>query len=169
MTVAVLGSARADGDAARLLDAVAPPDARRADLGALRVRDYAYGRPAGGDDFLQLARDIADADGVLLVTPVYWYAMSAPMKRFVDRLTDLVTVEKPLGRRLGGRGLWLAACGSDSALPDGFEVPFRRTAAYFGMVYGGAVYAPSARLQTDGERQRLAAFGARVGAFRADR
>ena len=162
---AVLGSARSDGDAARLLDAVlAGRPSRRFDLGALHVRDYAYGRPADGDDFLAVAEAIAESEAVLLVTPVYWYAMSGVLKRFVDRMTDLVTVQKPLGRRLAGRSVWVAACGSDPALPDGFEVPFQATAAYFGMGYGGALYVPTRAgepLSAEHDR-RAAEFGAGV-------
>lgn len=41
--VAILGSARSDGNVAYLLDAVlAGPPARRFDLSALHIRDYAY-------------------------------------------------------------------------------------------------------------------------------
>lgn len=164
--LALVGSARPDGDAATVCGLVtAELGVEPVHLGALDIRDYAYGRPAGGDDFLPLARRIAHADGVLLVTPVYWYAMSGVLKRFMDRLTDLVTVEKPLGRRLAGRGVWVAACGSESALPDGFEVPFRRTADYLSMVYGGIVYAPRAHLGEADTQRRLGAFGDAIRAF----
>ena len=180
---AVLGSARRDGHAARLLDAVLDGrPAQRFDLAALRVGDYAYGQSAD-DDFVAVARAVVEADAVVLATPVYWYAMSAPLKRFVDRLTDLVTVRKPLGRRLAGRTLWLVACGSDPALPEGFEVPFERTAAYFDMDYGGALYlavhdetAPGAGLAgavpggvAAEAAQQAAAFGSRVYASRRPR
>ena len=163
--VALLGSARSDGHTARLLDAVLDGrGAERIDLGALRIRDYAYGRPAPGDDFLPVAHAMADAEAVLLATPVYWYAMSGTLKRLLDRLTDLVTVEKPLGRRLAGRTLWVVACGSAPALPEGFEVPFRETAAYFGMDYGGALYASmrEGEALTGEVRSGAAAFGGRV-------
>ena len=168
--VAVLGSARGDGHAAHLLDAaLAGRPSRRFDLGALRIRDYAYGQPAVGDDFLMVAQTIAGSDAVLFVTPVYWYAMSGVLKRFFDRLTDLVTVDKPLGRRLAGRSVWVAACGSDPALPEGFEVPFQKTAAYFGMRYGGTLYVP---MQEGGplaeeQRQDAAAFGSAILAAKA--
>lgn len=166
--VSLLGSARSDGDAATLCDAVtAGCPATQLDLGVLVIRDYAYDRPNTDDDFLGVAHALARADGVLLVTPVYWYAMSAVMKRFMDRLTDLVTVDKSLGRGLAGRGVWVAACGSDPAAPDGFDVPFRRTADYFGMTYGGMIYAQSASLNDADERRRLRAFGAQISAFRA--
>jgi putative NADPH-quinone reductase len=139
--VAIIGSARGDGHSARLVEAVlAGRHARRFDLGSSYIRDYEYGRAVEGDDFLAVAEALASADGVLFATPVYWYAMSGVLKRFFDRLTDLVTVQKPLGRRLAGRRVWVAACGSDPALPEGFEVPFRSTAAYFHMSYQDVLY-----------------------------
>ena len=62
------------------------------------------------------------------------------MKTLFDRFTDLVTVRKDLGRQLRGRSVFLLACGSEPQLPEGFEVPFRETAAYLQMSYGGAFY-----------------------------
>ncbi|HEY0022905.1 MAG TPA: NAD(P)H-dependent oxidoreductase [Longimicrobium sp.] len=166
--VAIIGSARRDGDSTRLADAVlAGRSAQRLDLASLHVRDYEYGRAVEGDDFLAVAEAIANADGVLFVTPIYWYAMSGVLKRFFDRLTDLITVRKPLGRRLAGRSMWVAACGTDPALPEGFDVPFRRTAAYFGMIYGGTLYVSirnGAALSPEQARQ-ADEFGARM--FRA--
>ena len=152
--VSVLASARRDGHTARLLDAVlAGRPGRRFDLGALRVEGYDYGAEAD-DDFLVVANAVAEADAVVFATPVYWYAMSGPLKQFFDRLTDLVTVRKSLGRRLSGRTVWVVACGSAPALPEGFEVPFWATAAYFGMSYGGALYVPMQEGQPLSPRSR---------------
>jgi hypothetical protein len=163
--VAILGSARNDGNAAHILDAVLEQRAAlQFDLGELHIRDYAYGQAADGDDFLALAQAIARCDAVLFATPVYWYTMSAVLKRFFDRLTDLVTVQKSVGRKLTGRSVWVVACGSDPALPDGFEVPFRETAAYFGMCYGGALYVQmqeGKRLWRE-QRGRAASFGSAI-------
>jgi len=138
----ILASARPHGHAARLLTAIlSGRPAHQLSLLDLTIRDYQYHREADGDDFLPLVHDMLRADRILLVTPVYWYAMSAPLKRLFDRFSDLITVRKDLGRRLAGRTLYLAACGADPDLPDGFEVPFRSTAHYFDMAYGGAFYA----------------------------
>jgi hypothetical protein len=163
--VTIIGSARGDGPATRLADAVlAGRDSPRIDLSALRIRDYEYGRAIEGDDFLSVAEVLTRADAVLFVTPVYWYTMSGVLKRFFDRLTDFVTVRKPLGRRLAGRSVWVAACGSDPTFPEGFEVPFRETAAYLDMIYRGALYV---RMQ-DGEspsaeqQRQMNGFGARI-------
>ena len=166
--VAVIGSARRDGDSTRLAEAVlAHRLAQRFDLASLHVRDYEYGRAVEGDDFLAVAEAIANADGVLFATPVYWYAMSGVLKRFFDRLTDLITVRKPLGRRLAGRSLWVAACGTDPVLPEGFEVPFRRTAEYFDMVYGGVLYVSirNGEVLSPEQVRQADEFGARM--FRA--
>ena len=37
-----------------------------------------------------------------------------------DKLTDIVTVRKDLGRRLAGRQLWLVACGADPERWQGY-------------------------------------------------
>ncbi|HEX8319280.1 NAD(P)H-dependent oxidoreductase [Longimicrobium sp.] len=166
--VAVVGSARRDGDCTRLIDAVlAGRPAQRFDLASLHVRDYEYGRAVEGDDFLAVAEALANADGVLFATPVYWYAMSGVLKRFFDRLTDLITVQKPLGRRLAGRSVWVAACGTDPALPEGFDVPFRRTAAYFDMIYDSTLYVSirNGEVLSSEQAREADEFGARI--FRA--
>ncbi len=163
--VAILGSARNDGNARQLFDAVlAECPATRFDLSVLSIRDYEYDRPPDDDDFLKVALAIAEADAILLVTPVYWYTMSGVLKRFMDRLTDLTTVMKPLGRKLAGRTIFVAACGSDSRIPEGFEVPFRNTAAYLNMNYGGIYYCGMRDDEVLSEEARAdaAAFGANV-------
>ncbi|MSO72982.1 MAG: hypothetical protein EXQ84_05165 [Rhodospirillaceae bacterium] len=63
--------------------------------------------------------------------------MSAPLKTFLDRLTDLTTIRKDLGKMLKGKAIALLTSGTDDALPEGFEVPFRSMGAYFGMNYLG--------------------------------
>lgn len=75
--------------------------------------------------------------------------MSGHLKVFFDRLTDLVTVDKPIGRKLAGKRMFLIAVGADAALPPGFEEPFRRTAAYFEMDFISTIYG-----QTDHVRKR---------------
>jgi hypothetical protein len=63
--------------------------------------------------------------------------------------------------------MWVAACGTDPALPDGFEVPFRQTAAYFDMVYGGMLYVSvrNGEVLPSEQARQADEFGARM--FRA--
>ena len=77
---------------------------------------------------------------IVFATPVYWYAMSAPLKIFFDRLTDMTENLKALGKSLAGKPVWIIATGTEEILPEGFEVPFARTAEYFGMIYRGCAY-----------------------------
>ena len=46
---------------------------------------------------------ISKYDTIIFATPVYWYSMSGILKVFIDRITDLLTIEKELGRKLRGK------------------------------------------------------------------
>ena len=138
----ILGSARAEGHTADLVDVVlAGRSADRIDLNDVDIQQYEYNRPMDRDGFAKVAKAMVAHRLIVFATPVYWYSMSGRMKALFDRFTDLVTVRKDMGRQLRGRGMAVLACGSEAQLPDGFEVPFRETAAYFKMDYRGAVYA----------------------------
>jgi multimeric flavodoxin WrbA len=41
------------------------------------------------DDFNEIGEKIAESDGIIIVTPVYWYAPSGVLKNFIDRLTGM--------------------------------------------------------------------------------
>lgn len=101
---------------------------------------YSYGHLNAEDAFGAIADAMAAAEKIVFATPVYWYAMSAPMKVFFDRLTDLTENRKAQGKALTGKSTWLMATGTDPELPLGFEVPFARTSDYFGMIYRGFAY-----------------------------
>ena len=77
---------------------------------------------------------------IIFVTPVYWYSMSAVMKTFFDRITDLLTVRKDLGRKLRGMSMGSVSCGSPGELDEAFFVPFSETANYLGMKYMGHIH-----------------------------
>lgn len=137
----ILGSARPDGETRRAIDLAFAPEA--IDLVVLpdfTIGGYDYKHSNTQDGFGDIAQKMAGADDIIFATPVYWYAMSAPLKIFFDRLTDMTENLKALGKQLAGRQVWVMATGVEPALPDGFEVPFARTADYFGMRYRGAGY-----------------------------
>ncbi|RFZ90807.1 NADPH-dependent oxidoreductase [Mucilaginibacter conchicola] len=102
---------------------------------------YNYdGHYPAADEFDAIINRIIPYDNIIFATPVYWYSMSGVMKVFFDRLTDLITIKKDLGRGLKGKSASMIAVGVDPTIPDGFEVPFKHTAAYLGIQYQGCTY-----------------------------
>jgi putative NADPH-quinone reductase len=167
--LAILGSARGESHTAALLEIVlGGRGATRIDLRDLDIRHYEYDRPLEGDGFASVAEAMVAHNAILFATPVYWYSMSGRMKILFDRLTDVVTVRKDLGRKLAGRSVFVVACGAEEFLPEGFEVPFRDTAGYLDMRYGGAFYAQTANGPVFSEeiRARAVEFAARIFAIR---
>ncbi len=135
--IIIAGSARQNGDTATLTRQLA----KQAQWDLIDLNDYQfsyydYKHQNRFDDFIPLLRKIINRyDVLVLATPVYWYAMSGIMKVFFDRLTDLITIEKDLGRQLRGKGLAAISCSNGNNLGDAFWLPFRETTQYLGMKY----------------------------------
>ncbi|HEX8569666.1 MAG TPA: NAD(P)H-dependent oxidoreductase [Caulobacteraceae bacterium] len=166
----MLGSARSDGNTAAAVRrlAAALPDHQLLDLSALRIAAFDYAAPARADDFTIIVDAMLAHRAIVFATPVYWYAMSGPMKILFDRLTDLLLTPegRTRGRALAGRGVWVLATGTDPEAPACFIEPFRLTAAYFDMIYGGDCYVRCAEdtLPDDVDMARVDAFAGRVAA-----
>ena len=136
--LAILGSSRSNGNTRVFLDRVLQGrEARLLDLCDFDLSHYDYDMPMDRDDFPQIAEQLQNYSTLLFATPVYWYSMSSRMKVLFDRLTDLLDRQISLE----GKNVFLLATGTKPELPEGFEVPFRDTAAYLGMHYQGSVYA----------------------------
>lgn len=162
-TVVILGTSRSDGNTRLAVERVlAGRPVKIVDLSQISMSVYDYSHNNAGDEFLPFIEDIAAMQLWILATPVYWYTMSAQMKLFFDRLSDLVTIRKDLGRALRGTSLAVVASGTDNLMPESFESPFRLTCEYLDMNYVGAFYSqfekndrPSPSLDTSAR-----AFGA---------
>lgn len=136
----ILGTARKDSNTLKALQSNFPlKDLEIVDLNDFNINPYSYDQPAK-DDFILIAEKMTQAHVIVFATPVYWYAMSGSLKTFFDRLTELTTSSKELGRLLAGKKVYLFATGSDSNLPEGFEEPFIKTSDYFNMKYKQAFY-----------------------------
>lgn len=163
LPLVILGSARVDGETRKAIDiAFTPGTVDLLVLAQHHVGGYDYAHGNAEDGFGAVADAMHAADKIIFATPVYWYAMSAPLKVFFDRLTDLTETRKTQGKALAGKKIWVIASGTEEELPEGFEIPFARTAAYFGMSYCGIAYLQTgadAPRRIDGEAslKRLAA------------
>jgi multimeric flavodoxin WrbA len=140
-TIVILGTAREESNTLAAIAEVCPfADYELIDLRTLRIEPYNYSGPEGADDFLLVAQKMEVADRIVFATPVYWYSMSHVLKNFFDRLTDLLSTYKTIGKALKGKSTYLISTGTDRELPEGFEVPFRLTSDYFDMKYEKSFY-----------------------------
>jgi multimeric flavodoxin WrbA len=141
-TVVIVGSSRNDGDAQSLAEELTQQSGwDLINLNDYHIGHYDYASHNRHDDYLGLMKTlIAKYDTLVFATPVYWYAMSGVMKVFFDRITDLLTLEKELGRKLRGKKMAAISCSHGNNLGDYFWLPFSETANYLGMKYLGSLH-----------------------------
>lgn len=136
----IFGSARSDGHTLRAIQAtIGNCKVPVADLRKLNIAHYDYNYENADDDFIPLAEKMVQHNPIILATPVYWYTMSALMKIFIDRWSDLLHLRKDIGRRLANKELYVIASYGES-IPRGFEEAFSQTCDYMEMQYKGCFY-----------------------------
>lgn len=139
-TVVVLGSSRSFGNTRQVIDAFGSieKDIDIIDLNNYDIGYFDYEFKNANDDFFPLMEKVLAYDNIVFATPIYWYTMSAQLKTFFDRISDLLKGEnKPVGRKLRGKAMAVISCGSDDTIFDGFITPFKESADYLGMHYKG--------------------------------
>lgn len=138
----VIGTSRHDGNTWRVLRAAnARFNLPIFDLAALRISYFDYDSQNLADDFIPTIEKLLAFDTIGLISPVYWYSVSAQMKTFIDRVSDLLGPRKDLGRQLRGKRLFLMATGSsEGPIPECMDQMVRLTAEYLGMRYEGSHY-----------------------------
>lgn len=135
-----MGSSRSKGATKEAIDLVFPGSlCQKRDLNDYEISYFDYEHKNKDDDFLPLIKEVLEHDTLVLATPVYWYTMSAQMKTFLDRISDLLIFHKDLGRQLRGKELAVITSYQNPQL-EGFECPFYQTAEYLGMTYKGCLY-----------------------------
>lgn len=154
MKVAViLGTSRGDGNTRKLVDEFSVfSEAKVFDLADYDISFYDYEHHNKGDDFLALMRELVAFDHIVYATPLYWYCMSAQLKVFFDRISDLLTIEKDLGRKFKGKSASMLATGHNENYPDCFVKPIALTTEYLKMEFKGIGYAS---VQSDNDLMTL--------------
>jgi multimeric flavodoxin WrbA len=138
--VIVLGSARSDGHTRMMVERLVS----HSGMSVIDLNDYAigyfeYDNYDRDDDFIPLMDTLLKYDLLVFASPVYWYNMSAIMKNFFDRVTDLLRMHKELGRQFRSKSMAVLSCSATSGPDEQFAVPFRLTADYLGMEFRGHV------------------------------
>jgi multimeric flavodoxin WrbA len=161
-TIALFGSSRRHGNTGQLTDDIASElDIEVVDLGQLRMSPYDYEHRNRGDDFEPLMRRVLDCERIILASPVYWYAVSPPVKVFLDRISDYLDIPELLadGRRLRGKTGYIVCTSIYDAAPTPFVESLTATFAYLGMRFGGLAHANcSTGYSRSVHRSEVAAF-----------
>jgi len=139
--IIIFGSARSNGNTFEAIKVVTSKvDSTVIDLANYKIGDYDYNHQNKADDFSFIIEQVLKHETIILATPVYWYTMSAIMKRFVDRLTDLLELEKYPKEVLRNKNLAIISSYGAPEGKNGFEEIFINTARYLGMNYLGCYF-----------------------------
>jgi multimeric flavodoxin WrbA len=137
-TVIILGSSRSHGNTRKVIDELLSikSDIDILDLNEYNIGYFDYGFKNKDDDFFTLIQKVLEYETIVFATPIYWYTMSAQIKTFLDRISDLLYEgKKEIGRQLRGKNMAVISCGSDDEIIEGFIMPFKESANYLGMTF----------------------------------
>ncbi|QGV78405.1 flavodoxin family protein [Streptomyces ficellus] len=154
----VLGSSRADGNSEILARAAAEQlpagiPQRWVDLSGLVLPDFEDGRHdtgtwTAGETEEDLRRATLAATDVVLVSPLYWYTVSAQTKRYLDYWSGWLTAPgSDFKERMAGRTLWgvTVMAHEEEVVADGMLTTLNNSAAYMGMRFGGVLFGNGSR------------------------
>ncbi|MFJ3501391.1 MULTISPECIES: flavodoxin family protein [unclassified Streptomyces] len=154
----VLGSSRPDGnseilarEAAAHLPAGVPQ--RWVDLNELPLPDFRDGRheergPPTHETERLLLEATVEATDVVIVSPLYWYSLSAQAKRYLDHWSGWLNVPgSDFKRRMAGGTLWgvTALAHDEHVVADGLVTSLHHSAAYLRMHFGGVLLGTGSR------------------------
>ena len=136
-----MGSSRSDGETHIMAKELASQSGSKIiDLRDKNISYFDYKHKNLDDDFFSTMEEILQYDNIVFATPVYWFSMSAIMKTFFDRFSDLLHQRKDLGYQMKGKNMFLLTNSSTPLLTRHFETPFIDTADYLSMEYKGYVH-----------------------------
>lgn len=165
--IALFGSSRRHGNTGQLLDHIVEMSGIEVvDLSQLRMSPYDYEHRNRDDDFEPLMRRVLEFDKIIVASPVYWYAVSPPVKVFLDRICDYLDLPDLLedGRRLRGKSGYIVCTSIYDEAPAPFVHALRDTFAYLGMCFGGIAHANCREgYSRDAHEARVTRFARLVG------
>ncbi|GHB55544.1 flavodoxin [Streptomyces viridiviolaceus] len=109
--------------------------------------DSDHVRPTDGNAALLLDATL-DATDIVIASPLYWYSLSTPTKRYLDHWSGwLRTPGLDFKATLAGRTLWgvTALAHEEQVVADPLIGSLRNSAAYMGMRFGGVLLGNGSR------------------------
>jgi multimeric flavodoxin WrbA len=143
-TVALFASSRRNGNTGQLMNRIAEElSIDVIDLGEKNISAYDYAHRNRADDFESLMEYVLKFDQIIFASPVYWYAVSPPMKIFLDRISDFLVLPDLLekGRRLRGKTGYVVCTSIAEEVDAAYINAYASTFNYLGMHFGGFVHA----------------------------
>ncbi|MFI6523574.1 flavodoxin family protein [Streptomyces uncialis] len=154
----VLGSSRADGNSeilAKTAAAQLPADVPQhwVDLNRTPLPDFEDDRHdtgtwPSGENEEELRRVTTEATDIVIVSPLYWYNVSAQTKRYLDYWSGWLSLPGArFKERMAGRTLWGVTVMADDeeVVADGLVTTLHHTAAYMRMGFGGVLLGNGSR------------------------
>ena len=142
--VAVFSSSRSNGNTGKLLNSFASKiNVDIIDLSEYTFSEYDYDHQNEGDDFVSLINEVLDHEKIIFASPIYWYSVTLTMKKFLDRISDLLELPNLLdtGRRFRGKTAYVLCSSVSEEVSNPFISAFEETFEYLGMAYGGYIHA----------------------------
>jgi len=142
--IAVFGGARRNGNTGKLIDWISKTlGIDVIDLAEKEISPFDYEHNNINDDFIPVMDKVLEHENIIFVSPVYWYAMSAQMKIFIDRMSDFLSVSdlKDKGRKLRGKAGYVVCTSISPEADQSFVNSFKDTFKYLGMNYAGHIHA----------------------------
>jgi multimeric flavodoxin WrbA len=122
------------------------------------------------DDARQVLGKMAEADAIVMATPLYFYGPSAQLKLVMDRMFSLYKWDNKAGTMktpLKGKTFALIASAFEDVGLDNLEKPFAITADYSGMKFKSLLVANAGESgevkKSAGIKDKAIAFGKQVG------
>ena len=139
--IVIFASSSQSGNTAQLLASVSKLiELEIVNLKNYEISPFDYEHKNKDDDYLELINKMLSFEKIIFACPVYWYTMPAQMKVFFDRFSDILSIEKDLGRELRGKTAYVLSTGYDPKPKRSFEEVFRNSFKYLGMTYASMLY-----------------------------
>ena len=141
--IALFSSSRRNGNTGNLIDLIASElGIEVTDLNSYQFSDFDYEHNNKDDDFSPLMEKVLISDHIIFSTPVYWYSVPPPMKRFLDRISDYLTFPHLLdkGRELRGKTGYVVCTSVTEIVSEAYIGAFRETFEFLGMNFGGYLH-----------------------------